>query len=1004
MLTSSLKQISGSMKRASIKRTISGSQKGHKAWIEKHFQKRDCICIIPNSKDPQRCCCGQLIGQHVSISPTASSSEGGEDDKQLVQSEKWTPNKHTQTSPTDAFGAMEFQGGGHASKAMYIRVSYDTKPELLLQLMTTEWELELPKLLISVHGGLQNFELQPKLKQVFGKGLIKAAMTTGAWIFTAGVDTGVIRHVGDALKDHSSKSCGRICAIGFAPWGIVENKMDLIGKDITKPYQTMSNPLSKLTVLSNTHSHFILSDNGSLGKYGAEVRLRRQLERHISLQKINTRLGQGVPVVCLIVEGGPNVISIVLESLREDPPVPVVVCDGSGRASDILAFAHKYSAEGGIISETVRDQLMVTVQKTFNYSRHQAQQLFVSIMECMKKKALVTPCGENLFDDDGKRLPPCIPGAWIIPAIMACYLLVANVLLVNLLIAVFNNTFLEVISISNQVWKFQRYQLILTFHERPVFPPPLIIFSYLSMIAHHFCRRKSKEVEERDRGLKLILSEEELKKLQEFEEQCVEQYFTQKEDQEQSSNDERIRITAERVENMAMRLEEVNEREHFMKASLQTVDIRLAQLEEFSGRMVNAMEKLAGIDKAELTHTRSRCPSECDASYLIRQNSTEATSMYRFHMDGDDNFEDSTGLMSPSMGSQRKNYSTVALRDEKELAEQKINMTPKRRFGLHQSSSSRRMKKSSLRLEVAQEARNFNSCVDIFVSSDGYPSSLTTKEEANYQRFMQAVGAGFNGQLVKEAGSAARTTLKACFSFPLEKSKKANYIPSQTYDACQTTVVKARSIIFGLEGMVSGPEESWRSDCGYVIDHVHSASTSSPKTPEWVTQCERKFYKNLPEERGMGEDTNRQPLPSSPETLAEQKQELTDTEDDIDTGSCTMDLSLPRAEVPRTVPKSTNFLTVTPDRFISSRSKSLHGHSRKTTPMMEENFKPKQAFSTKDLRQVCGDPPQVCRDPRQVRGDPRQVYGDPRQVYKDPRRTGSSRAAGPKKKSTETFC
>lgn len=73
----------------------------------------------------------------------------------------------------------------------YVRVSYDTKPDLLLHLMTKEWQLELPKLLISVHGGLQNFELQPKLKQVFGKGLIKAAMTTGAWIFTGGVNTGM---------------------------------------------------------------------------------------------------------------------------------------------------------------------------------------------------------------------------------------------------------------------------------------------------------------------------------------------------------------------------------------------------------------------------------------------------------------------------------------------------------------------------------------------------------------------------------------------------------------------------------------------------------------------------------------------------------------------------------------------------------------------------------------------------------------------------------------------
>ncbi|CAB1449124.1 unnamed protein product [Pleuronectes platessa] len=370
--------------------------------------------------------------QHVGLPPGISSSQNDKAERLAKNdslSEKWSITKHTQLSPTDAFGTIEFQGGGHSNKAMYVRVSYDTKPDLLLHLMTKEWQLDLPKLLISVHGGLQNFELQPKLKQVFGKGLIKAAMTTGAWIFTGGVNTG------DALKDHASKSRGKICTIGIAPWGIVENQEDLVGKDVVRPYQTMSNPMSKLTVLNSLHSHFILADNGTTGKYGAEVKLRRQLEKHISLQKINTLvyaslaealvmwsesmgrgqtgrsvsdkqlvafprpwlkpedeaegIGQGVPVVALIVEGGPNVISIVLEYLRDTPPVPVVVCDGSGRASDILAFGHKYSEEGGIINESLRDQLLVTIQKTFTYSRTQAQHLFIILMECMKKKELM---------------------------------------------------------------------------------------------------------------------------------------------------------------------------------------------------------------------------------------------------------------------------------------------------------------------------------------------------------------------------------------------------------------------------------------------------------------------------------------------------------------------------------------------------------------------------------------------------------------------------------------
>uniref|UniRef100_A0A9J8D7X7 Transient receptor potential cation channel, subfamily M, member 1a n=1 Tax=Cyprinus carpio carpio TaxID=630221 RepID=A0A9J8D7X7_CYPCA len=245
------------------------------------------------------------------------------------------------------------------------------------------------------------------------------------------------------------------------------------------------------------------------------------------------------------------------------------------------------------------------------------------------------PCGENMYDEDGKKLPPCIPGAWLTPAIMACYLLVANILLVNLLIAVFNNTFFEVKSISNQVWKFQRYQLIMTFHDRPVLPPPLIIFSHIYIVLKRLCCRCRKkqegELDERDRGLKLTLSPEELKNLYEFEEQCVEEYFREKEDEAQSSNDERIRITSQRVENMSMRLEEVNEREHSMKASLQTIDLRLAQLEEFSGRMMHALERLVGIDRCELLCARSGSSMAVDQSGLLRRGSINSADGYSLY-------------------------------------------------------------------------------------------------------------------------------------------------------------------------------------------------------------------------------------------------------------------------------------------------------------------------------------------------------------------------------------
>ncbi|KAM9854776.1 transient receptor potential cation channel subfamily M member 1b [Aulostomus maculatus] len=1483
---------SGNFKRSSLKRSTSGSQKAQRVWIERTFVKRECIHIFP-SKDATRCACGQLTTQHVAIPPGANSVEEAH---QLVHidtpKDKWSVIKHTRTYPTDAFGVIEFQGGGFINKAMYIRVSYDTKPDNLLHLMVKDWQLELPTLLISVHGGLQNFDLQPKLKQVFGKGLIKAAVTTGAWIFTGGVNTGVIRHVGDALKDHSSKSRGKVCAIGIAPWGILENKEDLIGKDVTRPYQTMANPLSKLAVLNNSHSHFILTDNGTCGKYGSEVKLRRLLEKHISLQKINTRLGQGVPLVCLIVEGGPNVISIALESLRDEPPVPVVVCDGSGRASDIISFAHKFSEDGGLVNDDVRDQLLVTIQKTFNYSKSQSQQILLMVMECMKKRELITvfrmgsegqqdiemailtallkgtnasaadqlslalawnrvdiarnhifvyghnlppagaianttttvaptqekqkspasaprnknrakkgkgkgkakpeppeetdprklelirwvnsleqammdalvldrvdfvklllengvnihhfltiprleelyntklgpantlhavvrdvkkgnlppdyqitlidiglvleylmggayrsnytrkafrnlynnlyglkrpkalkllgmeddeprpkgkkkpkkkkeeeveidvddpevcrfkfpfhelmlwavlmkrqkmslflwqrgeeamakalvacklfkamahecseselvddisqdlennskdfgqlayelldqsykhdeqvamklltyelvnwsnstclklavaakqrdfiahtcsqmlltdmwmgrlrigknpglkvifgiifpplillldfrlgddaayhapggkeegkekdddtksskeptdatsrkgdeeegstnvrkipiakrffefydapftkfwfntisylgylmlynyiilvkmerwpsiqewtviayiltlgtekvrqilmsepgklkqkisvwleeywnitdlvaistfllglmlrlqhepymgygrviycidiifwyirvldifgvnkylgpyvmmigkmmidmmyfvvimlvvlmsfgvarqailhpdeeptwrlarnifympywmiygevfadsidlyameinpPCGEHLYDEDGKKLPPCIPGAWLTPAIMACYLLVANILLVNLLIAVFNNTFFEVKSISNQVWKFQRYQLIMTFHDRPILPPPLIIFSHLYILFSRLfrrCARKKQEgeLDEKDRGLKLRLNPEELKSLYEFEEQCVEEYFREKEDEQQSSSDERIKVTSERVENMSMRLEEVNERENTMKASLQTVDLRLAQLEEIHGRMAVALEKLAGVDRLELTRTYSRNSSVCDPSSLLRQgsiNSADGYSLYRFHMD-----------MEEFAGKQK---------DTEETAKTGLE-TPR---SLRQASSTCALntKEAGQTLDVGDLNRaRPGSCVDILISpcepkSLSAASSQDTISNKGMQGSTTLLARPTDKDRLRPSSSPKRTKSLRCYSAEDQPTS-----PHLTKRRAMSTLI------------VSPPDEPEEADQPIKNTQLPPATSSSPK-------------------------------------------------------------------------------------------------------------------------------------------------------------------------------
>lgn len=64
-------------------------------------------------------------------------------------------------------------------RSQYARVFTDTKPEILYQLLTEQWNLSPPNLLISVTGGAKNFYLKPRLKSMFHRGLIKVAQTTG---------------------------------------------------------------------------------------------------------------------------------------------------------------------------------------------------------------------------------------------------------------------------------------------------------------------------------------------------------------------------------------------------------------------------------------------------------------------------------------------------------------------------------------------------------------------------------------------------------------------------------------------------------------------------------------------------------------------------------------------------------------------------------------------------------------------------------------------------------
>lgn len=66
-----------------------------------------------------------------------------------------------------------------------------------------------------------------------------------------------------------------------------------------------------------------------------------------------------------------------------------------------------------------------------------------------------------------------------------------NILLLNLLIAVFNAIFMHADKFSHEIWKFNRFGVVMEYEQKPALPPPLIIFSHIYLIIK-WCRRRTK--------------------------------------------------------------------------------------------------------------------------------------------------------------------------------------------------------------------------------------------------------------------------------------------------------------------------------------------------------------------------------------------------------------------------------------------------------------------------------------------------------------------------------
>ncbi|XP_012926821.1 transient receptor potential cation channel subfamily M member 2 isoform X4 [Heterocephalus glaber] len=207
--------------------------------------------------------------------------------------------------------------------------------------MTQHWGLDVPNLLISVTGGAKNFNMKLRLKSIFRRGLVKVAQTTGAWVITGGSHAGVMKQVGEAVRDFSLSSGykdGEVITIGVATWGSIHNREGLVHPTGSFPaeYVPDEEGQGNLTCLDCNHSHFILVDDGTHGQYGVEIPLRTQLEKFISEQtKERGGVAIKIPIVCVVLEGGPGTLHTIYNAITNG--TPCVIVEGSGRVADVIA-------------------------------------------------------------------------------------------------------------------------------------------------------------------------------------------------------------------------------------------------------------------------------------------------------------------------------------------------------------------------------------------------------------------------------------------------------------------------------------------------------------------------------------------------------------------------------------------------------------------------------------------------------------------------------------------
>ncbi|KAM5209413.1 transient receptor potential cation channel subfamily M member 4 isoform 3-T5 [Hipposideros larvatus] len=159
---------------------------------------------------------------------------------------------------------------------------------------------------------------------------------------------------------------------------------------------------------------------------------------------------------------------------------------------------------------------------------------------------------------------------WLVVLLLVIFLLVANIVLVNLLIAMFSYTFGKVQGNSDLYWKAQRYSLIREFHSRPALAPPLIIFSHVYLLIRRLSKQRARLPSSPD-NFRVLLPKETERELLTWESVRKENFLLARARDKRESDSERLKRTSQKVDTALKQLRQIREFEQRLKGLEQEV-------------------------------------------------------------------------------------------------------------------------------------------------------------------------------------------------------------------------------------------------------------------------------------------------------------------------------------------------------------------------------------------------------------------------------------------------